>query len=270
LILLQAEIPALDVEQQMSSIRCGMTSAALVVLALAATIGPWSCLQAHAADRLQLKTEPYAPFSYRDQNGRYGGAGIDQIDVIMRQAQIPYDVEMIPWARAIALAETEPMTCAFSAAQTADRKPRFKWVMTISVNHTILVKRAGSSIHATTLDEAKSFLIGTHRLDFTEDLLKSMGFANLDLSADFDTSLRKLVRGRIDMMPMSEGVYQRLKNNGTDVERVVPLSEEKLGIACQKTVPDALIAKMQSALDSMIRDGRQDTIYRRYGLKAEH
>jgi polar amino acid transport system substrate-binding protein len=270
LILLQAEIPALDVEQQMSSIRHGVTTAALALLAFGLAIGAGLSGQAQAAERLQLKTEAYAPFSYRDQNGRYGGAGIEQIDIIMREAQIPYDIEMIPWARAIALAETQPMTCVFSTAQTPDRLPKFKWVMTLSVHHTILVKRAGASVRATTLDAAKNFMIGTHRLDFTEDLLKAMGFTNLDLSADFETTLRNLVRGRIDMMPMSEGVYERLRNNGAELERVIPFTEQKLGIACQKSVPDALIARMQTALESMIRDGRQDTIYRRYGLKPAH
>jgi len=68
------------------------------------------------------------------------------------------------------------------------------------------------------------------------------------------------------MMPMSEGVYQKLKADGTPIEKVVLFSEQHLGIACNLDVPDELIARMQAGLDRLIKDGVQNAILNRYGI----
>lgn len=222
---------------------------------------------AHAQQAIVFSTESYPPFSYQESAGNYRGVGIDQVSIIMQDAGTPYTLEIMPWARAIAMAETQSMHCVFAAARTPEREPRFKWVVPLFVDRSILVRHAGSKVAAATLEEAKQYTVGTHRADYTEGLLKSSGFPKVDLSADVDTTLRKLLQDRIDMMPMSEGVYQKLKGDGTPIEKVVLFSEQHLGIACNPDVPDDLIARMQAGLDRLIRDGVQKAILKRYGIE---
>lgn len=221
---------------------------------------------AHAQQPIVFSTESYPPFSYQEPGGSYRGVGIDQVEIIMRDVGTPYTLEIMPWARAIAVAETQPMHCVFAAARTPEREPRFKWVVPLFIDRSILVRHAGSKVKAATLDEAKQYTTGTHRADYTEALLKSLGFPKIDLSADVDTTLRKLLQDRIDMMPMSEGVYQKLKADGTPIEKVMLFSEQHLGIACNLDVPDELIVRMQAGLDRLIKDGVQNAILKRYGI----
>jgi len=219
-----------------------------------------------AEEPIVFTTESYPPFSYQEPSGTYRGVGIDQVDIIMKETGTPYTLEIMPWARAITLAETQTMHCVFAAARIPEREARFKWVVPLFIDRNILVRHAGSKISASTIDEAKQFTVGTHREDYTEGLLRSFGFPKIDLSADVDTTLRKLLGDRIDMMPMSEGVYDKLKSEGTPVEKVMLFSEQHLGIACNKGVPDALITKMQASLNHLIKDGVQSAILKRYGI----
>lgn len=221
---------------------------------------------AAAQNPIVLMTESYPPFSYQEPGGKYRGAGIDQVEVIMREAQVPFTLEILPWARAIAMAETQAGHCVFAAARTAEREPRFKWVVPLFVDRNILVRHGGSKVSAATMEEAKQYTVGTHRADYTEGLLKSFGFPKIDLSSDIDTTLRKLLEDRIEMMPMSEGVYEKLRGTGTAIERVIVFSEQPLGIACNRTTSDELIATMQANLDRLIKDGAQTAILNRYGI----
>jgi polar amino acid transport system substrate-binding protein len=221
---------------------------------------------AHAQPSIIFTTESYAPFSYRNPDGDYKGVGVDQITLIMRDLGVDYTFDIMPWARAIALAETEPWHCVFSAARTPEREARFKWVVPLYRDRNLLVRRAGSDVQAQTLDQARQFTVGTHREDYTETLLKELGFDTIDLSADIDTTLRKLLGNRIDMMPMSETVYRTLKADGTPLEEVMVLTEQVLGIACNRDMPDELIARMQAKLSAIVADGTQKAIERRYGI----
>jgi polar amino acid transport system substrate-binding protein len=221
----------------------------------------------HAQEVLTLNTESYPPFTYREPDGTYKGAGIDQVARIMLSARLAYSLDMMPWARAFALAETKEWNCAFAAARTPERERRFKWVTPLYIDRSILVRHTGSDITASTIDEAKSFNLGTHREDYTEQLLKNLGFPKIDISADFDATLRKLLSDRIDMMPMSEGVFLTMRAKGVPIEKVVILSEAQLGIACNRNIPDDVIARMQTALDDLIKDGTQRSIEAAYGIK---
>ncbi|WP_117193676.1 substrate-binding periplasmic protein [Rhizobium terrae] len=221
---------------------------------------------ARAQQPIVFSTESYPPFSYQEPGGNYRGAGIDQIELIMSDIGTPFTLEILPWARAIALAETQSMHCVFAAARTPEREPRFKWVVPLFIDRNVLVRHAGSGVAATTIDEARRYTVGTHRADYTESILTNAGFAKIELSADIDTTLRKLLQDRIDLMPMSEGVYEKLRAQGIPIEKVMLLSEQNLGIACNRDVPDDLIARMQANLDRLIKDGVQNAILQRYGI----
>ncbi|MEB2843074.1 transporter substrate-binding domain-containing protein [Rhizobiales bacterium RZME27] len=222
---------------------------------------------ATADDTLLFTTESYPPFIFQDNSGPLRGISVDQVKGIMNGSDIGYRIEVMPWARAIVLAETQPATCVFSAAQTPERQARFRWVMPLAKSQSILVKRRGSAVGARTLDETKAFTVGTHRSDYTETLLQKMKFPKIDISSTFDVTLAKLLSDRIDLMPMSHDVYEQLQKRSVEVEKVTQLSEQRLGIACNRSVSWQMIKTMQTKLNRMIADGTQARIYRSYGLE---
>jgi polar amino acid transport system substrate-binding protein len=219
---------------------------------------------AQAGD-IHLVTEEYPPFAFRE-DGTFKGSSIDQVEILMKDTGLNYSMDMMPWARALALAEKQPMHCVFTTAHNEERDANFKWVEPLLAGRTLLIRKAGSKIAPKTLEEARNYLVGTQRNDFTADLLKKHGFDKLDLATDFNLTLKKLMLGRIDLMPISEDYYGKLRSEGKQIESTMVLSEQIYSIACNKSVPDADIARMQAGLDKLIADGTQAALFKKYGL----
>lgn len=239
-------------------------SSAITSLALALTFASHGA----TAATLRLVTETYPPLNYLE-NGQVKGASMDQVRLIMKNAGIPYSVELMPWARALALAEIEADFCIFTAVHDADRDQTFKWVEPLMKSPTILIRKRGANVTAKTLEQAKAYTIGAQRRDFTHNLLKRNDFPKIDLATDLDLSLKKLMSGRIDLMPISEKYYEKLKRDGAQIESVMTISESTYAIACNPSVADSTIASMQPALDKLIADGTQQRIYDAYGIAAD-
>lgn len=222
--------------------------------------------QPAAAQNLVLAGEVYPPYSYLDNSGRPDGMYMDQIKLITARAGIEFEASIMPWARAIALAETMPMHCAYATARTEEREHRFRWVEPLHTDRNVLVTTDDSGIPASTLEQVKQHTVGTQRNDYTESLLKQQGFSRIDISADFNNTLKKLVSGRIDMMPMSESTFRRLRSSDSSFRQVAILDERRLGLACNLAVPASMIDALQRQLDILISDGTQRSLYIKHGL----
>lgn len=223
---------------------------------------------AASAETLRLVTEEYPPYAFR-QGDRLEGTSVDQIELMMKATGMDYTLEAMPWARALTLSQTRPMHCAVTTAHDAERHDKFKWVEPLFSGRTLLIRKTGAAISAGSIKDATRYSVGTTRGEFTVGLLQSKGFERIDLASDFSITFRKLMLGRIDMMPIAEEHFYKLRADGERVERVLVLSEQTYSLACNKSVPDATIARLQSALDALIADGTQAAIFRRYGLRTE-
>lgn len=233
-------------------------AAALVIGALAMPAGP-----AAAANTLHFTTEQYPPFNFH-RDGEIVGLGPDQAREIMRRTGIPFDMELLPWSRAIGLARSRPMTCVLTTAHTVDRNPHFKWVEPLLVERTLIIRATNSNVHPANLAEARAYRTGTQTGDYTVELLHNAGFTNLDLARDFDLTLKKLLSGRVDLIAVSESYAQRLIDQGVPIEEVAVLYEQVFSIACSLETPDDYVKRMQAALKAMIDDGTQTQILAHY------
>jgi polar amino acid transport system substrate-binding protein len=219
-----------------------------------------------AADVVHFTTEDYPPYNYR-VGGEIRGAGYDQVLLMMKEINVPYTIEMMPWARAIALAESEPLHCVFTTAHIPEREKLFKWVEPIAVGRNFMVSHKNSEIKVGTIEEAKAYIVGTQRNDYTQTLLENEGFPKIDLATDLKLTLKKLVTKRIDLMPISEQHYIELQEKGEELEAQFVFSEQKFAIACNADFPQELLARMQGALDKLIADGTQAEIFDTYNLR---
>lgn len=233
---------------------------AAAVLAALLAVPPAPTL---AHDVLHLTTEQYAPFNF-EEDGQIKGLGADQIREVMRRSGVAYDMELLPWSRAIGLAREKPMTCVFTTAHTVDRNEHFKWVEPLLVERTLLIRAAGSGVAPADLTAATAFRTGTQTNDYTVELLRNAGFTQIDLARDLDLTLTKLLSGRVDLMAVSESFFHRLQDKGVAVEDVAVLHEQVFSLACSLKTPDEIVARMQKALTAMIADGTQEEILARY------
>lgn len=220
---------------------------------------------ARAEDSITLTTEDYPPYNFVE-NGVYKGAGYDQMVLIMKDTGIHYTVELMPWARAYAMAQLNTPTCVFSTAHTPERNALFKWVEPLAVDRNVIAAKVGSGIHVDNLEQARRYRVGTQRDDYTQTFLEKNGFKEIDLASSLDLTLKKLEIGRIDLIPLSEKFFHDLVGRGHPLEQQFVMTEQIFALACSKSVPDAQIEKMQASLNKLIADGQQQAIFKRYGL----
>ncbi|MBO3761008.1 transporter substrate-binding domain-containing protein [Ciceribacter sp. L1K22] len=217
------------------------------------------------AQTVKFTTEEYPPYNYREGDG-YGGAGYEQVVEMMKTVGVDYTVELMPWARALALAESERDHCVFTTAHIPERDARFKWVEPLAIDRNFMISKSGTNVEAKNVEEARQYIVGTQRNDYTQDLLQRNGFPKIDLAADLDLTLKKLLAGRIDMMPISEKYYTKLKAEGNPVEAEFVFSKQTFSIACNIDFPADLQKKMQDALSELIANGTQARILEAHGL----
>lgn len=223
-----------------------------------------------AAQPVTFTTEAYPPFVTME-DGKPGGLTVEITRRMMERAGLDYRLEVVPWARAFAMAKGRTMTCVFAAARTPEREPQFKWVEPpLHTAHTFLVKLKGGIQHAETIEQARHYTVGTHRGDFTEALLREKGFERIDIATDFTASLNKLVLGRIDLMPMSDETIGKMTMEGKQLEPVVKLSESRLAYACNKAMPDELVRRMSESLAALDANGEKAAILRAWKEPARH
>lgn len=222
-------------------------------------------LSAPLAETLHFVTEEYAPFNYL-KDGKITGIAVDQVEAISKAAGIDYTMEIMPWARAFAMAENQPRTCVFTTGYNRERADRFAWVNPLLKDEMVLLKRKDGSKGPATMTEALSVKVGSQRGDFAVEALEELGFKDIDLATDIDLSLRKLLSGRIDLLPTSIKTYEKMVKDGYAVEKAMLMADQIYGIACHKDTPSDVIARLQSELDKLIVSGEQDRIFTTYGL----
>ena len=220
---------------------------------------------AACAETIHFTTEDYPPYNFRE-GGEYRGVGYEQTVGLMKYVKADYTIEMMPWARALSLAESEKMYCVFTTAHIAERDKRFRWTEPLAIDRNVMIANRASGIKPHSIEEARQYTVGTQRNDYTQDLLERNGFPKIDLATDLKLTFKKLMSGRIDLMPISEKYYEDLKAEGNAIDALFILSEQKFSIACNIDFPKALIGEMQAGLDKLVADGTQKAIFQKYRM----
>jgi polar amino acid transport system substrate-binding protein len=231
-----------------------------VLLALCATPA------AYGEPTLYLATENSPPSSMLE-GGRVVGIGTDKVREIMSRAGIAYTIDLLPWKRAYTAALERSDACVFSTTRTPEREPLFKWVGPTDAAQWVLLARVDSGIKLHTLEDARRYRIGTYNGDARDQFLRERGFT-VDPAPNEMLNPRKLQMGRIDLWAASwhRGGNSVLEQNGWD-KQIVPVlvfNRTQVFLACNRGVPDALVERMNAALDAMGRDGTLHRIEHKY------
>ncbi|MYM29957.1 transporter substrate-binding domain-containing protein [Duganella sp. CY15W] len=229
-----------------------------------------SGLHAACAASLQITTEHSPPSSMLGTDGVVTGRTTDKIREMMVRTGTDYKLELLPWKRAFMQAQTQRHTCVYSTSRTPEREALFKWVGPTDEAEWQFWGRADHSFPLNTLDDARKLRIGTAIGDARDEYLRSRGF-NVDAVSNDLVNPQKLLLNRIDLWAVA------IRNGGAApgpfdwTDKVVPLmvfNRVKVYLACNPSVPDELIDKLNAALADMRRDGtltRLDRKYDHYG-----
>lgn len=79
---------------------------------------------AHAGATLQFVTEPFPPFNF-EENGQVAGPMVDVLQLVCKSAQIRCTTHIMPWRRALAMAEAGQVDGIFSLLHGPEKAQNF-------------------------------------------------------------------------------------------------------------------------------------------------
>ena len=221
-----------------------------------------------AADHLSILTEEYPPFNFTE-NGKLTGVTTQVVQEIIRRLGIADAIEVVPWARGYERLCTEPNVVLFSTAMTPERESLFHWVGPIYSSRLGFYARKSDARHIDSLEAAKQVgAIATYRADFGEQILKSLGFANLESSNSSQSNIRKLISGRVDLWfydnISARKVAREAGIDPNEIEEVFTYQQHFSYIALSKQTSPVIVEQWQSTLDEMKADGTFSWLVRKW------
>lgn len=217
------------------------------------------------AGPLRITTETSYPASYLEQ-GQLVGYGTEKVREILRRTGTAATFELQPWKRAYTLALADRDTCVYSTTRTPEREALFKWIGPIVETDWVMYARADRGYQLRSLDDARALTIGAYIGDVRGEFLEARGHKVAYVAHD-ESNPQKLMVGRIDLWATSSRFARlRLAQAGL-AGKLVPVltfNHTQLYLACNRGVPDELVAQMQAALAAMHADGTVKHIDERY------
>ena len=252
----------------------------LISLVIGPRIGTASDTTAPTGDHLRVFTEEFPPFNYT-RDGELQGASAEILKAVLERAEIPYALEVYPWARSYQLATRTPNALIFSISRRKSREELFKWIgnLTPPVAYSVFTLRHRHEIRIDALADMKGYQVGTSVNDARESYLLKHGFEVSDLQRvsgkdAHEVNYRKLTSGRIDLWPMPEPVMRfTVESLGGDpdtelrkVFELADLSSSGLYVAASNSTPDGTVETLRRELEAFKRTPAYREILDRWGM----
>jgi polar amino acid transport system substrate-binding protein len=228
------------------------------------------------ANQLRFVAEDLPPFHFYDANKEPTGALVDVIKALMTRTNLSGSIELMPFARSYNLALQKQNTFMMSLMKSDDRKDDFQWVGQIYKSKAFLVGLGSrSDININSLEEAKSFVVGTIRGYHSEEYLKKAGFSdhnNLHLSVNYKHMWSMLFGKHIDFILTNYVAIDReMKSigfNKKDIKTFVELHDfpGDLFISTGLITPNKTVVVLSEALKQIKVDGTYKKIMDKWGL----
>ena len=221
------------------------------------------CLRSHAGEhQLSVVSEHWPPFIVHYKNDtvqeEVKGVVTENIREILALTNLDYSLNIYPWARSYHLATNKPNVLIYSIFRNEQREPQFHWFCPVYHATPIKIfKLASNNADISSLESLKGAVVGVMRGDNSYKYLSSRGFeqgVNLDVSANEEVNLLKLITGKIDAVVQSEAAlrYRLAQVNASNLSIVEGLtlhSKEKTEhcMALSKNSDAQLVDKVSSA-----------------------
>ena len=216
-----------------------------------------------------LLTENFPPYNMAAdgknfaQEANIKGIAAEVVRETFKRAGIGYSMTLrFPWERIYKLALENPGYGVFVTARLPEREKRFKWVGPIGPDDWVLLARADSPIQLSSLEAARPYRVGAYKGDAIAVELARQGMNPVTVLSDKDNA-RKLVDGQLDLWATGDpaGRYLARLEGITGLKTVLRFNSAELFLALNKDTPDAVVARLQGALDQLRKEGVVDSIF---------
>ncbi|MCP4109407.1 MAG: ABC transporter substrate-binding protein [Desulfobacteraceae bacterium] len=226
------------------------------------------------AFELEILTEQYAPFNYRnDKNTKVTGFTTEIVEAILKETGNEHlKIRLYPWARAYQMIQKEPNVMVFTMTRSKEREKLFKWAGPVAERIQWMWKlKTRTDIKIKTLEDAKNYTITMVPDSSMHQYLSSHGFTKKQFRFIHSgtLSVKKFVAGRDDLhFDLKLALAYRLKLMGMSMNLVEPvLSLPNAGnyyLAFSLETPDSTVKQFQETLDKLKENGTYDRIKDKY------
>lgn len=216
-----------------------------------------------------LYTEDLRPFNY--VKGRIlVGLGPEIIRLVKKvDPELSFDMKVLPWKRAYALAQNERNNAVFSLARTAKREDLFHWVGPIFSIQTFLWAKGPNAKKIKKIKDVVGMRITTQQGGSGEQELKDLGFEHIVGVVDTDRMYKMLINDRVDLMKVPDlMIADYLARNDLPINAIIPvwgMGKRDLYIGFSKSTDLEYIHRWNRAIEAVWAMSEYDEILKKYG-----
>ncbi len=219
------------------------------------------------AAELTAYAEESPPYHYL-KNGEVTGISAEVLQAACARAKIACDLQIVPWARAYALATTTPNTLIFSIVRRADREKSFIWLSPIATE-TMWIYGRDDSPAITSPSQLKTRRIGVINGSSAIAELHNAGIrdAIIDVANSTEGNLRKLEARHLDYIVSTDTRIDAAKAKfdiRLNLVKATRLSEVTSYYAISNGSDPRLVAAIKSALAEVSASNLRDRITAKY------
>jgi len=180
------------------------------------------------AQTLKLVTLEYPPYEY-SEDGKVKGMAVEVVKLIFKEMNQDISIELLPWARAIKYIEEGSRDAIFTAYKNPVRENFADYSTEVLMPQVVsfFVKKGSTINFDGDINKLSQYSIGVVRkISYGQKLdvaIKNGTFKRVDKANDVTQNFRKLIKGRIDIIPNSKyGGYHILKklNQSNEVDEL--------------------------------------------------
>ena len=210
--------------------------------------------------KIRVVTEDAFPLQYKEA-GELKGPALSLVEAVLTKAELDYTVEVLPWARAYAIATAQANTLIFSMARTPEREAKFHWLGALmELSYYFYGLKTNFPQDKYVLNDFKQVRIGTIFNSATYQFLNNNGFTRLLSVTSPEQNFKKLFSSRIDVFPANVTSFEasclRFKQDCSRIKQLAPLTlpAKKLYFALSKGTEQTVVKRISQAYQAVLAE----------------
>ncbi len=212
------------------------------------TLFVMSPVNAKSLSFLNIYTENYPPFNYKDKMGLPVGQSTLIVEKVMKAAGVEYKISFVPWARALKFAAENVNACVYSASRTPERERRYQWIGPLVENSWTVFGSAQEKGKVSKIQDLQNEKIGSYIGDAIVHFLREKKIQVIEANHD-DVNVSLLKSGRIKYWATGKQNGQFLLDaaNEKSIVALFDFHKTQMYLACSKRVDKTVIGKLNEA-----------------------
>jgi len=127
------------------------------------------------SQKLDVYTESLPPYQMLS-NEQIVGIATTRVEALLTEAGLPYQLHLVPWARAYSAVNQQSHSLIYSMLHSAEREQQFQWLAVVAKVKNCFVSLADSDLALTSIADIAPYVTGVIRNGYAHSFLLEHGF----------------------------------------------------------------------------------------------